>query len=707
MKIEQLDIPPPTIEFLKKNGYVNLYPPQEKTVKAGLLEGKSILVSAPTASGKTLIAILAIIKHLSEKRGKIVYLSPLKALASEKFNEFKKLGSVDLGKNLKIQISTGDFDVSDKNLGQNDILVLTNEKMDSIIRQGAEWIDQISLVIADEVHLLGDDDRGPTLEIILTKLKLLPKRPQILALSATVTNADEIADWLECKLVHSEWRPVPLSEGVYDQGVVTMQDNKKFEILTSIRGPAVDLGLDSLNNGGQAILFAETRTRSVSLAIKASEAVSKSLNNEEKEVLEKISQKILDDNEHTELVKTLVGLIKNGVAFHHAGLNANCRDLIESEFRNKRIKILASTPTLAAGVNLPARRVVIASLARYDAKYGANKPISILEYKQLCGRAGRPQYDKYGEAIIVGNSNGAEIFDHYINGTPEPISSKLTGDKALRIHLLSFVSTNPGIKGEDIVEFFSKTLSGSQERKTTIKFHIQISLRYLESEDLVKQKGNRYIATEFGKKTSTLYIDPLTAVLFRRSLERISTKGHALGLLHLITISEDFFPKFSLRNKDYEFVGTLIENYADQLIEPISEYDCNRSLLAMHAWINESSEIFLSDNFGIESGDMHRMAETADWLIHALYEIAKLEKKDEILTEIDSLRSRVVYGIKEELVDLVKIKGIGRVRARILFKNGIKTTEDLTTISVENLAKMDKIGPLVAENIKTHLKKIR
>jgi len=707
MKIEQLDIPPSTIEFLQKNGYVSLYPPQEKTVKSGLLEGKSILVSAPTASGKTLIAILAIIKHLSEKRGKIIYLSPLKALASEKFNEFKKLGLDGLGKNLKIQISTGDFDISDKNLGQNDILVLTNEKMDSIIRQGAEWLDQISLVISDEVHLLGDDDRGPTLEIVLTKMKLLSQKPQILALSATVTNADEIADWLGCELVHSEWRPVPLSEGVYDQGIVTMQDRKKFEIQTSIRGPPVDLGLDSLKNGGQAILFAETRARSVSLATKASEAVSKTLNPEEKEVLGKISQKVLDDNEHTELVKTLAGLIKNGVAFHHAGLNPNCRDLIESEFRNRRIKILASTPTLAAGVNLPARRVVIANVSRYDAKYGINKPISILEYKQLCGRAGRPQYDKYGEAIIVGNSNSDEIFDYYINGTPEPISSKLTGDKALRIHLLSFVSTNPGIKGEDIVEFFSKTLSGSQERKTTIKFHIQISLRYLESEELVKQKGNRYIATEFGKKTSTLYIDPLTAVLFRKSLEKIPTHGHALGLLHLITVSEDFFPKFSLRNKDYEFVGTLIENYADQLIEPISEYDCNRSLLAMHAWINESREIFLSDNFGIESGDMHRMVETADWLIHALYEIAKLEKKDEILTEIDSLRSRVAYGIKEELVDLVQVKGIGRVRARVLFKNGIKTREDLTLTSVEKLAKIDKIGPIIAENIKTYLKKIR
>ena len=707
MKVAELDIPKTTIDFLCDSGFVTLYPPQEKSVKAGLLEGKNILVSAPTASGKTLIAMLAIIKHLSEKKGKIVYLTPLKALASEKFNEFKKLESIDFGRKLKIQISTGDYDQTDKNLNQNDILVLTNEKMDSIIRQGAEWINEISLVIADEVHLLGDDDRGPTLEIILTKLKLLSQKPQILALSATVTNADEISDWLECKLVQSEWRPVPLWEGVYDQGTVTMQDRKNFEIETSVRGPPVDLGLDSLKNGGQAILFAETRSRSVSLATKASDAVSKMISNEERNMLEQISQKILDENEHTELVKTLATLITKGVAFHHAGLNQNCRDVIESEFRNKRIKLLASTPTLAAGVNLPARRVVVSNLNRYDVKYGGNKPISILEYKQLCGRAGRPQYDEYGEAIIVGNSNVEEIFDYYINGTPEPISSKLTDDKALRIHVLSFVSTNPGIKGEEIIDFFSKTLVGSQERQSTIKFKIQIALRYLESEELVKQKGNRFIATEFGKKTSTLYLDPLTAVLFRKSMQQISRKGHTLGLLHLITSSEDFFPKFSLRNKDYEIIGTLLENHADELIENISEYDCNRSLLSLHSWINESSEISLSDNLGIESGDMHRMVETADWLIHALYELAKLEKKDEILTEVDNLRSRITYGIKEELVDLVKVKGIGRVRARTLFKNGIRTREDLTTTPVEKLAKIDKIGPVIAENIKTHLKKIR
>ncbi|MGI0069499.1 MAG: DEAD/DEAH box helicase, partial [Nitrosopumilaceae archaeon] len=368
------------------------------------------------------------------------------ALASEKFSEFKKLETVDFEKKVRIQIATGDYDQKDKNLGLNDILILTNEKMDSVIRQGAEWLNEISLVIVDEVHLLGDDDRGPTLEIILTKLILLPQKPQILALSATVTNADEISRWLGCKLVESNWRPVPLWEGVYDQGVVTMQDRKNFEIETSVRGAPVDLGLDSLKNGGQAILFAETRARSVSLATKASDAVAKDLNKKDKKTLEQISTKILEENEHTELIRNLAALVKKGVAFHHAGLNQICRGIIESEFRSGRIKLLASTPTLAAGVNLPARRVVIANINRYDGKFGTNKPISVLEYKQLSGRAGRPQYDEYGESIIVGSSNGDEIFDYYINGTPEPISSKLTGDKALRIHVLSLVSTTPGIK---------------------------------------------------------------------------------------------------------------------------------------------------------------------------------------------------------------------------------------------------------------------
>lgn len=708
MKIEKLDIPKPAIDFLKSEGFTKLYPPQAEAVKAGLLKGQSVLVSAPTASGKTLIAILAMLSYLSKNKGKVIYLSPLRALASEKFLEFKKLEKLSIGNKIKVGISTGDFENIEKKLESNNILVLTNEKMDSIIRHGVEWIEDIGLVISDEIHLIGDESRGPTLEMILTQLKRLENKPQILGLSATISNSQELADWLDCNLVQSEWRPVPLSEGVYDDGIVTMSDGSTFDVDSSLRGTPIDLGVQCVKEGGQSLIFAETRTRSKSLATKAIDGIERLLEKKELDELEKISKKILATNEHTDLVKTLAILVKKGVAFHHAGLNQTCRQIIESEFRKGTIKLLSSTPTLAAGVNLPARRVVISNISRYNAKVGANRPISVLEYKQLCGRAGRPQYDKYGESIVIGNGNKEEIIEFYIKGEPEPIESKIADDKSLRTHILSVIVTNPGIKKEEILDFFLQTLGGLQSRKSTLKFAMDITLRFLSSQFLVVEKNGRYAATEFGKKTSMLYIDPLTATYFRDSIENVSKKGkHTLGFLHVITNCEEFFPKFSLRNKDYEIASLMIENHTSELLEPISEYDCSRSLIALQSWITESSETSLSDALGIESGDMHRMVETANWLTYCLREIAKHVERADLLEELENLRRRIVYGIREELLDLVKVKGIGRVRARILFKHQIKTIDDLSKTSVNKLAEIDKIGLTLANNIKSELKKVR
>ena len=708
MNIDKLKLPESAIKFLKSQGYTKLYPPQADSVKSGLLDGKSILVSAPTASGKTLIAMLAIMSYLSNNKGKVIYLSPLRALAAEKFTEFKKLEKVALGNKVKVAISTGDFENIEKNLEISNLLILTNEKMDSIIRHSAEWVDEIGLVISDEVHLIGDENRGPTLEMILTQLKLLETKPQIVGLSATITNSDEIADWLECTLVKNDWRPVPLSEGVCDDGQVTMSDGKIFDVERTLMGTPIDLGVQSVKQGGQSLVFAETRVRSKSLATKASDAIFQMLDKKEILELEKTSKKLLSENEHTELVKTLALLVKKGVAFHHAGLNQKCRQTIEEEFRKGTIKLLSSTPTLAAGVNLPARRVVISNINRYNAKVGANRPISILEYKQLCGRAGRPQYDDYGESIIVGNGNTEDLIEYYINGEPEPIISKITDDKSLRTHILSVIVTHPGIKKEDILEFFLQTLGGLQTRKPTLKFAIDISLRFLSSKFLIIKKGERYAATEFGKKTSMLYIDPLTATYFRDSIENVSQeRKHTFGFLHLITNCEEFFPKFSLRQKDYETASLMIENNSSQLLEPISEYDCSRSLLALQSWITESTELSLSDSLGMESGDVHRMTENANWLSYCLREISKHVERVDLLEELSDLRNRVVYGIREELLDLVKVKGIGRVRARILFKHGIKNLEDLKKIPVNKLGEIDKIGSTIADKIKEELRKVR
>ena len=199
-------------EFVNRLGIDKLNPVQKEAVKKGLLKKKNLVVSSPTASGKTVIAELSIIKNFREN-GKTVYLVPLKALASEKYKEFKQKYH-DLG--LKVAISMGDYDSSGGWLDKYDVIICTNEKIDSLIRHQTSWINRISLIIADEVHLLNDPRRGPIIEFVLTQLRRLTGA-QIISLSATISNADEIADWLGSELVKHDYRPVKLYKGVLYQ----------------------------------------------------------------------------------------------------------------------------------------------------------------------------------------------------------------------------------------------------------------------------------------------------------------------------------------------------------------------------------------------------------------------------------------------------------------------------------------------------------
>ena len=712
MKISKLDLEPAAIDFLTSEGFEKLYEPQAYSVDAGILDGTSVLVSAPTASGKTLIAMLGMLAHLPKHKSKIVYLSPLRALAAEKFTEFKKLEKIDLGRKIKVGISTGDFDSVEDKLENSDILVLTNEKMDALMRFGQSWISEIGLVIVDEIHLIGDEGRGPTLEMVLTRLKsgLIGKIPQIIALSATITNSDELAEWLNCEHVESTWRPVPLSEAVYDDFSVTNQDRETYDVSFDYVGSStIGLGVDSVKNGGQGLLFANTRTSAAKLAVDSGPPIEKTLSKDELNELLKISKKILANNEHTQLVKKLAFVVKQGVAFHHAGLNQKCREIIENEFRSGKIKLLSATPTLAAGVNLPARRVVISSVLRYNSQYGGNVPISVLEYKQLCGRAGRPQYDDEGESIIIGKNNQELLLERYVDGEPEPIESKIISPRSLRIHLLSLIVTSPSITEDKIYEFFSETLGGTQTDDDIIELHLENAKTFLLDEEFILEDDGGFLATRFGQKVSRLYIDPMTARDFRNAIEYDIVKGgeHTFGFLHLVTTCDEFYPTFDLRQKDLEKASIVIENNRQTLIRIIEEEDCSRSLLALDLWTNEGTEVNLSEELGIESGDMHRMAETAEWLVYSLRELSREFRREDLVKELDILRKRIVYGIKHELIDLVRIRNVGRVRARILYKNGYKNRTALKKAPLEKLAEIDKIGMTIAKSIKSQVEKVR
>jgi helicase len=699
-------------------GYSSLYPPQELALAKGLLEGKNLLVTTPTASGKTLIAMMAAIKTI-EKGLKVIYLTPLRALATEKYHDFLALENIDItGIKTRVKVSSSDYNSSGKEVEDADVVILTNEKMDSLMRHGAEWISDVGLFVADEVHLIGERERGPTLEMILTNIRQLYPESQILALSATVANSDDIANWLGCELIKSNWRPTKLIEGVYEDGNIRMNDGSRFKILTSVgvTSAAIDIAIDSLKNGGQALIFADTRKRAFSLASKAAEAVYKSLDKSAQQRAFDLSSQILSKGDDTELTRNLSHLVSKGVGFHHAGLGPSSRAIVEESFKKGIIKLLTATPTLAAGVNLPARRIILASILRYDAEYGINIPISVLEYKQLSGRAGRPQYDTFGEAILVAESgvNAEDLYDQYILGHPEPLRSQLMNDRAIRVHLLSAIARVPGIKKNEIYHLFESTLFARNYQKNTVVFKVDAALNYLEEEYLIKGRNDRYIATDFGRKATLLYIDPLTAVQFRKALgsfDRSATrrnngnnKSHTLGFLHIITTSADFYPKLSLRKKDFEELSLLIQCHSNELFYPITEYDCSRSLLALNEWIDESSDRMISNKVGVEPGDMHRMVENGGWLTYSLYEVAKLLKREDLLTEIHNLRSRIKYGVREELIPIVALEGIGRVRARALYDAGLTDIRKLAKVSGSKLAAISKIGPTVAAKLKEQLK---
>ena len=209
------DLPKELYEILEKE-ITHLRPAQEKSIKKGLFQGKNLLVCTPTASGKTLIAELAAFKSIIEDKGKAVYIVPLKALASEKCRDFKKR----YGKLAKIALSIGDFDSADPYIAEHDLIVTTSEKLDSLIRHNAPWLTSIKTVVVDEIHLLNDPQRGPTLEILITILKKLLKNSQLIALSATIGNAEELAEWLDAELVVDDWRPVKLHKGIYFDGKI-------------------------------------------------------------------------------------------------------------------------------------------------------------------------------------------------------------------------------------------------------------------------------------------------------------------------------------------------------------------------------------------------------------------------------------------------------------------------------------------------------
>ncbi|MAF13572.1 MAG: hypothetical protein CMI53_01630 [Parcubacteria group bacterium] len=515
------------------------------------------------------------------------------------------------------------------------------------------------------------------------------------------------------------------------------------------------LALETIMCKKQALIFVPSRAS----AEKTAEDISKQT---KIYLLEQSEQVLKGVSSPTKQCKRLANCVKKGIAFHHAGLLQKQKTLIEDEFRAGNIKIVCCTPTLAAGMSLPAFRVIIKSLKRYAGRWGMNW-IPVLEYHQMAGRAGRPEYESFGEAISIAKSEDErdDIHEKYIRGVPEDIYSKLAVEPVFRTYLLSLIATGITSTKKKLIDFFSKTFWAYQFKDMDkIRMMIDDMLRLLEeyefitiqdidSIDFSKGIGKRNDSegsksqakgmlgfvtanslvnnskndsseeniflkpTLIGRRVSELYLDPFTANHLIQCLKNCTDEQvevTAFSFLQMVSNTLEMVPPLRIKAREQDWVQEkLVAKYSELLQSEPTLYDPNyedfinsiKTSLFFEAWIDEQGEDYLMEMYGVRPGEIFVKLAIADWLLYSSSELARLMQFQPMLKEINKLRVRVKNGVKKELLPLLKLKGVGRKRARKLFKNGFVDLGDLKKAELSDLVKI--LGSRLAVDVKKQL----
>lgn len=746
MKVQNLELPSHIKEDYLETGITELNPPQEKAIDAGLLENQDMIVAAPTASGKTFIAELAMVEQVIKQDKTAVYIVPLKALASEKYEDFKERYS-----DQKVKISVGDMDDEGEYLDTADIVVTTSEKLDSMLRHNPSWIHDIGLVVIDEIHLLTSQSRGPTLEVTITRLRELLEF-QMLGLSATISNSNEMAEWLNAELVESDYRPVELEEAVYEgreleffeedsnneeekDGKISVEKDESSDINSAFqRGSEIgdeeeksyspvrteeitdefssktqNILKDTLDKDKQGIVFCSSRKGAEKSSDRVGKVTEDELTREEKSKLDEYAE-IIENvlGSPTNQCKRLAENVRKGSAFHHAGLVNRQRQVVEEAFREGYIKSVCATPTLAAGVNLPAFRVIIRDLKRYTGN--GMEFIPVLEYEQMTGRAGRPKYDDKGEAISIAKNPGmtTEIVDRYIAGEPERIQSKLAVEPVLRMHTLALIASNFCNTEKELHDFYSKTFYAHQYSDIgSVEEKINKVVGQLREYEFLKEE--KFEATPLGRRVSELYIDPDSANLILESLEKAEEKDtKPISYLFMLCHTSELQPRLNVNQKEEQDYAKALDDAEEYILEKVpNEWDVEyemflevmKTAMMLNAWVDESDEQEIVDRFNTAPGGIRSKVSNADWLLYASKELARMQDLD--TEDIEKLRVRLKHGIREELLSLVQYDQIGRVRARKLYDYGIRDADDIRDTDFEKLKKLigEKTGRKLKEQV--------
>ncbi len=632
----------------------------------GVLEtDENVVVCAPTASGKTAVAELAICDTL-RRDGTALFVAPLRALTNEREREWDRFE--ELG--YSVYVVSGERDLNPRRAERADVLVTTPEKADSATRNHDSaryaFVTDVDCVVVDEVHLLDSDRRGSVLEAVVSRLRRLCA-PRVVALSATMQNVSDVAEWLDAPPETTydfgeEHRPVDLTASVatYRHGENTFAD--KYRRLYR----ALDIAEEHVRADGQALVFVASRQDAVRAAGKTRDVLA------ERDVPVgargdydlHAAARDLDDED-------LRHAVVDGVAFHHAGLSKADRDRVEAWFRDGTIAVLFSTSTLAWGVNLPARCVVIRDTKRHDPLEGEVE-VSPVDVLQMLGRAGRPGYDDEGYGWVVCDEADASRYRRLLDDGVR-IESRLAAD--LDAHLNAEIATGTVDDLDDAISWLDTTFYAVRARDDPERYGGDLRARARETLESLVDRGFvdldddlRVEPTRLGRLASKYYLRLDTAAAFRAVATR--DRIGADDLLRVVARAEEF-AAVSVRSSEADAVASVVDD---------TDVDGGaRKVLAIlrSGMAGSTPDALRSDAWIIR--------QNATRLLSALRAVLAAFAGPAAANLARRVAARVEAGVSADAVGLTAVDGVGAGRARTLAGAGYRAPADLVRAGADEL----------------------
>ena len=667
--------------------YIEKFNPAQKAViESGYMEDKSnYIICIPTASGKTVLGVLPALKTILDG-GKAVYAAPLLSIQNEKVKEFKAFEEHG--------IKVG------KHPASSDLSVMVFESFDALTRFSWNTLRDVDTLIIDEFHMIGEFTRGPTLESAITRAKIINPSMRIIALSATLKNIEEIEGWLEGTCIEHDYRPVPLHKEVLDAEMFNTK-NKNDVIVKVLE--------KSIKDDSQALSFVSTRRFTESLATYVAKKIDKKINVKQREKFKEVSEKILDVPKKKGSLPTstclkLAESIEHGVAFHHAGLFNEQKEIIEDEFRNGNILMITATPSLMYGVNLPSKTVVIRDHTRWTAN--GPQPIPVFDYEQMSGRAGRPQFDDVGYSYLIAKTmdEAQNLQEYYVEGEIEQTNSKLVDNKdAIFKQIIAQIASSLSKNLDELIEFFSKTLYGYQMNNNpsmasfaeyTIKFELESALEFLLQNGIIRATPEGLKTTDFGNLIAKSNYSVETAVKIKEYLSNIDEINDSEFIYALCETPD--VPLISFKGRKSK--DPVHDKLSEAGLFAVDIGNPEATAVSLMEWIDERNEYEIENKYNVYSASTRRSAYEASRLVKFAKDTSEVLGNYSNLKDFDILSARLYYGVKEDIIPLVVgVKRLGRKRARNLvniFGN------DLKGVSESELQKIDGIGSKLAEKIR-------